>query len=171
MLAVEVDVRPSQPGCRTPSSDGNRSTSKLPCVALTRCESSLGRLKAPSIRLAQSDRSSAVTHRTGKAGLPEGARRGTSGPTTAPVSRNRISAPSSASRMACALFAIGVRRPRSKSATVEVATPAALARSCCDHANSARAARTCFGVRLSGGEKSFMSCKLYDFGQSIQNVP
>jgi hypothetical protein len=48
--------------------------------------------------------------------------------------------------MAWLLLAIGVLCPLSKSATVEVATPADFAKSSCDHANRARAAFTCLGV-------------------------
>jgi len=53
---------------------------------------------------------------------------------------------SSAALIAARLFAIGTRRPFSKSRTVERETCAALARSSCDRSNQARAARHCSGV-------------------------
>jgi hypothetical protein len=51
---------------------------------------------------------------------------------------------------ASALFATGVRWPRSKSATVDGPTCAARAKSCCDHAKSARA----IGISRRRGNRS-----------------
>src|SRR5437899_3042192 len=92
------------------------------------------------------------------------ARFGSAGPLTAPPSGNEIPARSNAARMASAFWGTGVRRPRSKSATVDVAMLALVARSCWDHARSARAARAWAGVRSGVGAELgfFMSYYLYD---------
>src|SRR5450830_527952 len=64
-------------------------------------------------------------------------------PWLTPVSVNTTPDLSKAWRMARALFGTGLRRPRSKSATVDTATPARVANSCWDQPTRLRAARTC----------------------------
>ena len=95
----------------------------------------------PSFRAAHATRSEALIQRMTAPGCRAGPAVAAPANTTPPAV-NWTPLPSSASRIAVALFGTGVRAARSKSATVDWDTRAAAASSCCDQASRARAALT-----------------------------